>query len=247
MAAMGWWTGLLCGLVLASVAPASAADGEAVEALSATLDVERTLLDEDLQRQASLSRRRGEAASRLASAQQSLDGVLARREVTRAGLDLLLAELEQAESERASLLVSERVVLDRIRERLRRIELLEHELDDLRGRQEKPVTGALNGTWDLALLPLEQRGSCVLQQNGTLVSGTYQLEGGWNGSLQGTLVNRKVFLVRIDSKLGKSMELEGYLSSDGKVIRGNWLNYELAGQEGGTGHWSATRRAAAKP
>ena len=59
---------------------------------------------------------------------------------------------------------------------------------------------------------------------------------------KGGLVNRKVYLVRIDSKLGKSMELEGYLSADGKRIRGTWLNFELAGREGATGQWSATRR-----
>ena len=38
------------------------------------------------------------------------------------------------------------------------------------------------------------------------------------------------------------MEFEGYLSSDGGSIRGSWLSYELAGSEGSTGQWSATRR-----
>jgi hypothetical protein len=79
---------------------------------------------------------------------------------------------------------------------------------------------------------------------GTLVSGTYELDGGWSGSLQGTLVDRKVFLVRIDSKLGRMMELEGFLAAEGDRVRGTWLNYELAGGEGSTGHWSATKRAA---
>ena len=77
---------------------------------------------------------------------------------------------------------------------------------------------------------------------GAVINGTYELEGGWTGSLQGTLVNRKIFLVRIDSKLGKSMELEGYLSSDGERSRGSWLNYELAGSEGATGQWTAERQ-----
>ncbi|HXV75742.1 MAG TPA: hypothetical protein VD788_05430, partial [Candidatus Polarisedimenticolaceae bacterium] len=61
-------------------------------------------------------------------------------------------------------------------------------------------------------------------------------------SLQGTLVKRKVYLVRIDSELGKSMELEGFLSTDGSTIKGSWLNFELAGAEGSTGQWSATKR-----
>jgi hypothetical protein len=91
-------------------------------------------------------------------------------------------------------------------------------------------------------MPLEQHGLFVLRQAGTLVSGTYELDGGWTGSLQGTLVNRKVFLVRIDSKLGRMMELEGFLSGEETLVRGTWLNYELAGGEGASGHWSARKR-----
>ena len=56
---------------------------------------------------------------------------------------------------------------------------------------------------------------------------------------------RKVFLVRIDSKLGRMMELEGFLSGEETVIRGTWLNYELAGGEGASGHWSARKRDSA--
>jgi hypothetical protein len=76
-----------------------------------------------------------------------------------------------------------------------------------------------------------------------VITGTYRLQGGYSGSLQGTLVNRKLYLVRIDSRLGKMMELEGFVGSDDNTLRGTWLNYELAGAEGSTGHWSATRRA----
>ena len=87
----------------------------------------------------------------------------------------------------------------------------------------------------------EQNGAFNLIQTGTLISGTYRLAGGWSGSLQGTLVNRKVYLVRIDSKLGRSMEFEGALSPDGETIRGVWLNYDLGSAGGAEGQWSATR------
>jgi hypothetical protein len=55
-------------------------------------------------------------------------------------------------------------------------------------------------------------------------------------------VNRKVHLERIDSKLGRSGEFEGYLSPDGSRIRGTWRSYELAAQDAASGQWSATRR-----
>ena len=40
------------------------------------------------------------------------------------------------------------------------------------------------GTWELALMPIDHRGTARLVQSGALVSGTYELEGGWSGSLQ---------------------------------------------------------------
>jgi hypothetical protein len=113
--------------------------------------------------------------------------------------------------------------------------------DALEGRVQEEG-GVLSGTWDVVLMPMEQRGVFSLRQEGTLVSGTYRLDGGWTGSLQGTLVNRKVFLVRIDSQLGRVMELEGFLSSERDQVRGSWLNYELAGGDGASGVWSAQRR-----
>ena len=107
--------------------------------------------------------------------------------------------------------------------------------------RDREAAGPLAGEWEVVMLPNERRGVFSLRQSGTLVTGTYRLEGGWTGSLQGTLVNRKVFLVRIDSRLGRTMEFEGRLSEDGSVVRGSWLNYDLSAGGGSEGQWTATR------
>ena len=214
----------------------------AVDALLAVVDIERFLLDEDRSRYAALAVRRAETGGDIEVLHDALDAAV--REVESPDpqrVIQLASQLERAEAGRAALLVTERILVDRIGQHLQRLELFEQQLDSLEARDEDK--GALTGTWEMALMPTRQRGTATLQQTGALINGTYQLEGGWSGSLQGTLVNRKVFLVRIDSKLGKSMELEGYLSSDGQHIRGSWLDYELAGGEGATGQWSAERRA----
>jgi hypothetical protein len=91
-------------------------------------------------------------------------------------------------------------------------------------------------------MPVQQHGSFTFSQTGTLISGTYILDGGWTGSLQGTLINRKVYLERIDSKKGRMMELEGYLAADGVAIRGTWLSYEVIGGDGARGQWSAEKQ-----
>jgi hypothetical protein len=237
---MGWVGALVATALGAMPVPAQE---QAAEALLAVVAVERAMLDEARERCEALSRRRGDLSGEIELLRVALDSAVHEREAPDyRRVNQLAEQLERAEHERAGLLRSERLLIDRIAQHLQRLEIFEQEVDSLQARQDESE-GLLTGAWDIVLMPTQQRGTAALQQAGALVSGTYELEGGWSGSLQGTLVNRKVFLVRIDSKLGKSMELEGYLSSDGKRIRGSWLNYELAGGEGATGQWTAQRRA----
>jgi len=221
--------------------PPAAEDDAAVAAVAATLDTARVLLEEDLLRYGRVAQARGRLSGRLAELYRTLQtAVTAEQESQRANVEQLLTQIRRAEAERGAANVDERALVGRILERRREIELLEAQLAMLAGRRAVNE-GPLSGDWKVVLLPVEQRGSFRLRQNGTLISGTYTLSGGQTGSLQGTLVNRKVFLVRIDSKLGRSMELEGFLSSDGLQIRGNWMSYELAESETATGEWSARK------
>jgi hypothetical protein len=229
-------------LLLAAAALPLVAQDEVAEALQAVLDMEGMMLEDARQRYDALARRHGDLRSEIELLRSALDAAVHELEEPDPRRVTQLAEqLERSETERFGLLSSERLLLDRIAQHLQRLELLAQRIESLEDRGEAGE-GLLSGTWDLTFMPAQQRGTVTLQQSGALVTGTYELEGGWTGSFQGTLVNRKVFLVRIDSKLGKSMELEGYLSSDGTRIRGSWLNYELAGGEGATGQWIAARR-----
>ena len=251
MRALGLLAAAWIGAFAVGVAPAQeedlvAASGvDAIVAVTASLEIELTLLDEDTQRYDQLSGRRARAMARLDELYRSLDQAIRAGDGSGANdVTRLMDQIELAEEERVGLLIAERVLVDRISERRRKIVLFEERLQVLR-HQAQQSGGVLSGVWDVSLLPGGQRGQFRIRQSGTLLSGTYTLDGGWTGSLQGTLVNRKVYLVRIDSRLGKMMELEGNLSSDREAIRGTWLNYELAGQQGGTGQWAASRRKSA--
>jgi len=213
-----------------------------VEAVTASLDVERTILKEDMEHRERLATERARVTLRLGDLYTELDAALKRgdRDLAKT-LEEIREKVGGTEIQRTGLLAEERAVLDRIQDRFRRIRLLEDRLAALEERVQE-VAGPLEGKWDVALLPSGQRGTFSLTQSGTLVSGTYQLDGGWTGSLQGTLVNRKVRLERIDSKLGRSAEFEGYLSSDGSRIRGTWRSYEMSAAETASGQWSAVRR-----
>jgi hypothetical protein len=236
-------------LLAPSVAQESGSDlealpprGPAAKALAAELSIEETLLGEELERFQTHSARRGRLLSRLTDLYAELDRVVqAVGAVTSLSVEAVLSQIDAAEGERMRMQATERALIESILKSARRVDLLQEQIAALEG-DEETEDGELAGNWDVVFMPLQHHGTFSLRQSGTLVSGTYRLDGGWSGSLQGTLINRKVYLVRIDSKLGKSMELEGVLSSDGGTIRGKWLNYELAAGDGSNGQWVATRQ-----
>jgi hypothetical protein len=184
--------------------------------------------------------RRVQTHVRLQNLYATLDYALRQDPVTEEDVVSALAQVEEAERDRAQVVDRQRHRVRTILDRIRRIRELETRAGVLLERDER-TAGVLTGSWEVSMLPLGQRGVFRLEQMGVIVSGTYSLEGGWSGSLQGTLVNRKIYLVRIDSRLGRSMELEGFLSEDGNSIRGTWLNYDLGAEGGSEGQWSATR------
>jgi hypothetical protein len=103
-------------------------------------------------------------------------------------------------------------------------------------------SGLLNGRWTFTVQP-GLTGTIYLVQQGTLVSGTYELSGGWTGSLRGTLVANKVRLERIDSKLGFAAIFYGELNlgADPDVIQGRWEATQLATGMPSAGGWRAVR------
>jgi hypothetical protein len=240
---------IIAAMLLAASFPAPVAQtpivdaGEAGDAIGANIEVERTLLAEDLDAHARIAVERERVLALLLDLHAALDTAL-RSETPEAvsTVEDLVTRLDRAERERADQLARERLLVDRIHERMRRIQLLEEQLLLLQGRHHA-TRGALEGMWTVTLMPNNQRGVFRFEQTGAMVTGTYELAGGFTGSLQGTLVDRKVRVVRIDSKLGRYMELEGFISADGKRLRGSWLSYDHSGGTPPHGSWSATRGA----
>jgi hypothetical protein len=124
------------------------------------------------------------------------------------------------------------------REMLAAIEIEAERLTAVVGLAEAP----LNGTWRLVVEP-GQDGFAYLQQQGTLVAGTYALSGGFTGSFRGTFVAGKVRLERIDSQIGFAAILYGRLVGRGEALRlqGNWEATQLASGLPSRGSWTATR------
>lgn len=230
--------------LLAQTAPMdSDAKAAAVTAIAASLDVERDILrgQQELYRQAAADR---DAASRklsmlLADLDAIVQGTGPVSSETTAAKE---KEIAEAESRRSAAIERCREVLGRIFAAQERVTGLEKKLTSLRGGEQRLAKENVSGSWQVLYLPGNNRGVFALRQSGTILQGVYQLDGGWKGSLQGTFIDGKVYLQRIDSKLGRSSELDGYLSADGGSIRGTWRNYNLTDGATSAGSWTASRQ-----
>jgi len=142
----------------------------------------------------------------------------------------LLAALFETQQKRSSMLENRTMIAS--------IELEVQRLAAEIGGPDAPLTGA----WNIVVEP-GQEGIAYIQQQGTLVSGTYSLSGGFSGSLRGTFVAGKVRLERIDSQYGFAAIFYGRLVGRGRNARlqGNWEATQLASGLPSMGGWTATR------
>ena len=214
----------------------------AIYSLKVQLEIEQRRLDDALQRYSELARTREEARGRLTRLYDDLDGMVQGRSDADAALMRDREEEIQKVEQQVEVLTQEtRRIRADIKDAHERINLL----GDRIGRLRKTLPSdneALTGSWDVSYLPSGDKGVFSLRQSGTLLVGEYTLEGGWKGSLQGTFVDGKVLLHRIDSKLGRSSDLEGSLAPDGRTIRGTWQSFILSGGQPTSGQWVARKR-----
>ena len=214
----------------------------AIHALKVQLEMEQIVLDRALQRHGDVSRARATAAARLARLYQELDDMVEGRAESEP-LDVLEREEQVARIEQEIRTLSEdgRRAREQIRTSHERIDILQDRIARLR-RTLPSDAESLTGNWEVSYLPSGDKGVFTLRQSGTLLVGEYVLEGGWKGSLQGTIVDGKILLHRIDSKLGRSSDLEGALAPDGRTIRGTWQSFILSGGQPTSGSWIAQKR-----
>ena len=226
---------VLCCMVVASLATAQVVDG-----LREQTKIREALLTTQVDDMADAQVELREAWERLE--QQTVDFLRAQREgETVDNLRLRDAELRQAETELYSALLDAQQLRRSAIENRTVLAAIEVEIERLSvevGDAEAPLTG----TWSLLVEP-GQEGMAYLQQQGTLVTGTYSLSGGFTGSFRGTLVAGKVRLERIDSQIGFAAIFYGRLvgRGDGARLQGNWEATQLTSGLPSAGSWTAAR------
>ncbi|MBZ5587952.1 MAG: hypothetical protein LAO05_05260 [Acidobacteriia bacterium] len=152
------------------------------------------------------------------------------------------ADLRHAESEVSDLVVAaqqlrttvgaRRAYLDQVQAEIRRME-----------EASQAIPDELSGRWLAAIEPGGFTGTFDLRLDGTLITGVYQLSGGWKGSLRGTFIGGDVRMERIDAQQGFVAVYTGRLIAreNEKRLEGTWESTNLAAGMPTTGSWVAKR------
>jgi len=219
-----------------------AVDLKVLERIEQRLETNRRDRDAERARVSQLSRELDELFDEYRAARGS------GRDGQSAGARDIEAQIEQKErelgaAELSSLAISDqgRRLRDEIRTMRERLAILSRQIETLQASLPTD-SESVTGVWEITLLPSGDRGVFALFQTGTIVTGQYVLDGPFRGSLEGTLIDRTLFLQRIDARLGRSMDLSASLSPDGQTIRGTWENHDLANGQTRTGSWAGKRR-----
>ena len=232
--------------------PDDSDDAATAASLRALAEIEQSLLRQEMERYGKfvdLRRKLGDEIdrqyARLDEALGKLQGAdLSASELSDAvaGASYLATEARRQEDVIASLVRDGGVIHERARAHALQLSQLKEKIARLEpvGPASRP-SFPLTGIWRMKILPGSVSAVWTLRQTGTLVSGTYEMDGGRTGSLTGTLVDRKLALTEIDSKYGKDVTFYGNLSEDGASLRGTWEAFDLSGGRPGNGTWSGSR------
>ena len=209
------------------------------DVLKADLARERRRLAADAISLADLTRRLETAAGDLATASRTAADFAGRSDSSPEEILRREDAVALAEGEVRTLLDRRRLVVERIVERRRNVALLDAEVRG-KGRSGAAQQDLLSGRWNVTMDPGEQRGVFRMALDGTIVSGDYTLEGGFSGSLRGTLVGDRLRLERVDSQLGFVGIFYGRLPRDGSSLAGTWESTTFGAGAAGAGRWRAT-------
>ena len=223
-------------VVTAALASTALADTVS-EVLKADLARERRRVSADVSQLSDVGRRLEAVSAELTAATRAVAELAARADAPPEEISRREDAVASAEQEVRTLLDRRRLLVERLIERRRNIALLDAEL---RGkRPTAATTDLLSGRWNVSIEPGEQRGEFRVTLEGTIVSGEYTLEGGYSGSLRGTLIGDRLRLERVDSQLGFTAIYFGRLARDGSQISGTWEATTFGVGAAGAGRWLA--------
>jgi len=207
-------------------------------AVQTELRLERRLLSLDLVSYNEVRERERRAMLRVTDVLGRLDQAMASESMSLGSLESLRDELAVAREASHTAELRLHSQLDKLEERLRRIALLE---GDSGGGGAAARSDAVTGRWRVTILPQGLAATYTFRLSGTVVTGSYQVNGGTSGSFRGSFVNGGLRLERIDARGGFDSTWEGTVGNN--RIDGTWNTNELVTGQPNRGSWTAVRES----
>ena len=105
------------------------------------------------------------------------------------------------------------------------------------------TTVDISGWWQVEAQPNDVWGFLELVQDAELVTGSYRLSNGVEGSMKGTFSGGVLKLEMVDSERGTVGDVEGETDTETGEIRGTWSAREVGSGRPAAGEWAARRVA----
>jgi hypothetical protein len=207
--------------------------------LESEIKLERKLLDGDMSNLSFAYRSWSRSVARVSELQDALIAATRTDKSTAQAIDDLVQQIASEMALAASYQNQIQILNERILNRRQRIEVMDDER--LASIVQEEAEDPVSGEWEVTIAPMDLTGKFVLSLSGTLISGTYQLSGGWKGSLKGTLVGNRVRLERIDAEQGFMAVYYGKLDKETLTVQGTWEStlFTTGGPMGG--NWIARK------
>lgn len=233
---------MLLTVVLLTPAPATFGQGGGEDFLRRALDVEKRLLQEDLAeyRQA----REAETVARrqldevMGQISSIVEGPLAASPAAANNLQRFEQRLVETRGAVEDASQRARHALVRLEARLQRAGLL---AAMLAGGDLPAVEDVLTGRWDVELGPGGVDGVFQLDQDGTLVTGSYRMDNGRRGSLRGVFIDGNLRLEQVDVEGGFDALFDARVDVQAGRMVGFWRPMDLADGGPGGGEWAAVK------
>ncbi len=125
-------------------------------------------------------------------------------------------------------------------ESMKRVAAMVQELERL-GLATDGSTVDVGGWWQVEAQPSDVWGFLELAQDGMLVTGSYRLSNGSEGSMKGTFSGGHLKLEMVDSERGTVGDVEGEIDAESGEIHGTWSTREVGSGRPAAGEWTARR------
>jgi hypothetical protein len=214
------------------------------ENLKSSFTVEARLLDREIDEYARAWGRQREAVNRLRSITDRLDAALSDPNSSVSSLRSMESEFGVALDSAYARARETGEVRKRLYQRMNRLAELAREIERQAGNQLLDIDTPLNGMWKIEAQPIDVHGLMNLRQEGTLVTGTYRLSNGNQGSVQGTFAGGNLRLELVEVEAGHVGTIRGELDTDAGEVRGDWQAMDLTGGRPSAGSWSAHKVSA---